>query len=596
MAVENKTRSQMDKRWTWNLNHMIESDAKFEEMFEEAKAFVFQCEKWKGIVADNAKKAIQDYFALSYKVEKLFVFASMKSHEDCDDSFYQGLVARAQNLMMSATSAMSFVKPELLAMQKDAFDALIKNPEMEDYSVFLTDLLNDRPHTLSYEQEQIMALAGDALNTPDSAYSMLSNIELPFPTVKNEEGESVRLSNAKYGTLIRSKNQEIRKAAYEGKFGTYRDFSSTIATLYAGSVKGDVFNAKVRHFDSALHFALHPDSIPQAVYDNLIEAMHDAIPSLNRYMALRKKALKLDTLHMYDLYVPIVEDVKMDLSYEEAYALILKALAPLGEEYINTLKEAYTNQWIDVYENKAKRSGAYSWGFYDTHPYVLLNYEKGLDGASTCAHELGHAMHSYYSDKTQPYGKAGYSLFVAEVASTCNEVLLAKYLMAQHKDDKKMMAFLLNNLLESFRTTVFRQTLFAEFEKIAHEMAEKGEPLTKESLCATYNEINLRYYGKSCEMDEYIAYEWLRIPHFYDAFYVYKYATGFSAAVAIANRILTEGESAVKDYMKFLSAGGSVTPIEALKYAGVDMSKPDPIKTALDVFAKTVEELEELLL
>ena len=595
MAIESKPRAEMDARWQWRLNDIIASDAAFETLFEETRQMVKAFERFEGKVADEPREAVKESFGIQQSIEKLYAFAVMKRDEDAENNTYQALAARAQTLAVSAQSASAFLRPELLKLPDETFQGLIKDPAMADYSTYLKDLLRDKPHTLPFEQEKLLAMAGDALDAPQTAFSMLDNVDMPFPMVKNDEGEDVRLSHAKYGTLIRSKHREVRKEAFNGMMNSFKAFASTVSALYAGSVKGDVFTARARRFDSALAASLHPDEVPTAVYENLLAAVHDALPDLNRYLALRKKVLNVDELHLYDLYVPMVDDVKMDMDYPEAFKLVLSALAPLGDDYLDTLKKAYNEGWIDVYENKSKRSGAYSWGCHGVHPFVLLNFEKGLDGASTLAHELGHAMHSFYSDGAQPYAKAGYSLFVAEVASTCNEVLLAKYLMNKYKDDKKTLAFLLNDLLESFRTTLFRQTLFAEFEKASHAMAEKDEALTKESLSAVYKEINAKYYGGECVIDEEIASEWMRIPHFYTAFYVYKYATGFSAAVAIASRILKEGAPAVKDYKNFLSAGGSVPPIEALKYAGVDMGSEKPVRDALKVFADTVTELEGLL-
>ena len=424
---------------------------------------------------------------------------------------------------------------------------------------------------------------------------MFDNVDVPFPAVTNDEGEQVKLTHGNYGPLIRSQNRAVRKEAFEAMMGTFEKFSATVSAIYAASVKGDVFSARARHYDSARQASLAPHEIPEAVYDNLLSEVDAALPALAEYLKLRKEKLGVDELHLYDLYVPVVGDFDMKMSYPEAFELVCEGLAPLGEEYIAQLRAGYAGGWIDVYENKSKRSGAYSWGCYGCHPYVLLNHTDDLGGAMTLAHELGHSMHSFYSNGAQPFAKANYSLFVAEVASTCNEVLLMRHLMNKYKDNPKAAAFLANQLLEEFRTTVFRQTMFAAFEKISHEMHEKGEPLTSEALNKAYLALNEKYYGSECVVDDIIRVEWMRIPHFYRNFYVYQYATGFSAAVAIATRILNEGESAVRDYKKFLSAGCSVPPIEALRYAGVDMEKPDAVRAALRVFAETVEELKKLL-
>ena len=377
--------------------------------------------------------------------------------------------------------------------------------------------------------------------------------------------------------------------------GTFEKFGSTVTAMYAGAVKRAVFMAKARHYDSARQASLAPLEIPESVYDNLLSAVEEALPAMTEYMNIRRKKLGIDAVHMYDLYVPMIADFDMKMTFPEAFELVCEGLAPLGEEYIEKLREGYAGGWIDVYENKNKRSGAYSWGCYGAHPYVLLNHTDDLGGAMTVAHELGHSLHTYYSNQAQPYAKSHYSLFVAEVASTCNEVLLMRHLMKKYADNPTASAFLCNQLLEEFRTTVFRQTMFAAFEKESHAMYERGEALTKESLSKMYYGLNEKYYGGGCEVDQLIASEWMRIPHFYRNFYVYQYATGFSATVVIATRILNEGEPAVKDYKKFLSAGCSVPPIEALRYAGVDMEKPDAIKDAMRVFAETVEDLKKLV-
>ncbi len=595
MAAELKKRQEMDARFQWKLSDLIASDEKFEEEFAAAKKSVEAFAAYQGHVKEKAREAIQEFFNVNLKIERLISYAMMKRDEDGENSVYQALAARAESLAVEGESTGAFLRPELLAMDKAALEEMRNDPSFGEYSTYLDNLLRYQPHTLPYDQERLLAMAGEVMGVPSTAYAMINNVDIPFPMVKDEDGSEVRLSHGKYGALIRARDREVRKMAFRGMMSAYKDFGSTITALYAGSVKGDLFAAKARHFNSALEASLYPDEIPVSVYENLIAAVDDALPDLNRYAALRKKVLGVDALHLYDLYVPIVSDVDMKMDYPDAFKLVLEALKPLGVDYLSVLRRAYDEGWVDVYENKNKRSGAYSWGCYGCHPFVLMNYQPDLDGASTLAHELGHSMHSYYSDGHQPYAKAGYSLFVAEVASTCNEVLLARYLMNQYREDKKTLAYLLNDLLESFRTTLFRQTMFAEFEKKSHEMAERGEALTKESLSAMYHGLNEKYYGSSCVVDDEIDAEWMRIPHFYTEFYVYKYATGFSAAVAIASRILSEGESAVRDYKRFLSSGGSVPPIEALKYAGVDMSGPTPVREALKVFADTVKQLEAIL-
>lgn len=595
MAHELKARGEMDPRWQWKLEHIFETEEAFEATMEEAKKDIEEMKKWQGRVHEDPRQAIRDSFNGSLKIERLMAYASMHKDEDSGDPVRQARAAKVQTLIVAASSASAFLDPELLALPDEKLQEMINDPDFSDYSEMLRGLIRQKPHTLPAEQEALLAAAGDVMRAPNEIFGMFNNVDVPFPEVTMEDGTKAKLTHGNYGPLIRSKNREIRKEAFEAMMGAYKNFSSTLTAMYAGSVKGDCFRAKVRHYDSARQASLYPHEIPETVYDNLLAEVDAALPALNEYMEIRKAQLGVDELHLYDLYVPMINDYDMKMSFPEAFDLVCEGLKPLGEEYIAKLKEGYEGGWIDVYENKSKRSGAYSWGCYGVHPYVLLNHTDDLGGAMTLAHELGHAMHSYHSDKAQCYAKAGYSLFVAEVASTCNEVLLMRHLMEKHKDDKKAAAFLCNQLLEEFRTTVFRQTMFAAFEKEAHEMHEKGEALTAQSLSQVYYALNEKYYGGGCVVDQLIDCEWMRIPHFYRNFYVYQYATGFSAAVAIANRILKEGENAVKDYKKFLSAGGSVPPIEALRYAGVDMEKPDAVRDALQVFADTVKQMKELV-
>ena len=595
MAQELKNRNEMDPRWQWRLDHIFETEEAFEAGMEAAKKDIENMKTWQGRVHENPRQAIRDSYAGSLKIEKLMAYASMHKDEDGGDPVRQARAAKVQSLIVAASSASAFLDPELLALPEETLQEMMNDPDFSDYSEMLRGLLRQKPHTLPAEQEALLAAAGEIFRAPNEIFGMFNNVDVPMPEVTQEDGSKRKLTHGSYGPLIRSKNRQIRKEAFEAMMGAYKDFSATLTAIYSASVKADCFRAKVRHYDSARQASLFPHEIPESVYDNLLSEVDAALPALKEYMEIRKAQLGVDELHLYDLYVPMIGDYDMKMTFPEAFQLVCEGLQPLGEEYIEKLKEGYEGGWIDVYENKAKRSGAYSWGCYGVHPYVLLNHTDDLGGAMTLAHELGHAMHSFHSDREQCYAKAGYSLFVAEVASTCNEVLLMRHLMEKHKDDKKAAAFLCNQLLEEFRTTVFRQTMFAAFEKEAHEMHEKGEALTAQSLSQAYYALNEKYYGGGCQMDQLIDAEWMRIPHFYRNFYVYQYATGFSAAVAIANRILKEGEPAVRDYKKFLSAGGSVPPIEALRYAGVDMEKPDAVRSALSVFADTVKQMKELV-
>ena len=595
MSTQLKARSEMDSRFQWNLSDIFKDAQAFEAAIVQAKSGIDQIKKLQGTVARDPKKPIVEYYKLMEQIEKLYAYAMMQHDSDGSNADYMSDLGRMQSLATEAETAVSWLTPELLELPEEKLKSLRNDPDFQDYQTFIDEVLRDRPHILPADQEQLLAMASESLQTPSSAFRALSDVELPMPEITDESGQKVQLSHGRYQSFLRSKDRNVRKAAFEGLHGAYRDFGRTFAALYSGSVKKHVFNARVRHFSSAIESSLYPDQVPLSVYDNLITAVDEALPALDRYLDIRKKLLGLDELHMYDLYVPMISGVQFPVTYEDAQKLVLEALSPLGQEYTDVLRRAFAERWIDVYENKAKRSGAYSNGVYGVHPYVLMNFENNLDSASTLAHELGHTMHSWYSDKCQPFPKAGYSLFVAEVASTVNEVLLNRYLQEKHSDNKELVKYLLNDLLESFRATVIRQTMFAAFEKRSHEMAEQGAPLTRESLSEAYYELNKHYYGRGVHVDDVIAYEWMRIPHFYRDFYVYKYATSFSASVSIADAILTGGSEAVDRHLRFLSLGGSVPPLEALKTDGVDMSTISPVREAMAIFAQTVDRLESML-
>ena len=595
MPQELKARNEMDKQYQWRLEDIFPSDEAYESAYALAEKSIAAMAQRQGKVAQNPRQAIRDADALSLQLDHLAAYALMHKDEDSSDPVRQARAAKFQSLAVKAAAATSFLDPELLALPEDTLKAMMNDPDFADYSETLRLLLLQKPHTLPAEQEKLLAEAGDVMGVSQEVFSMFNDVDLPLPKVTDEEGNQVQLTHGNYGTLIRSRNRAVRQEAFEAMMGTFQKFGATMTACYAGAVKTAVFRARARHYASARQASLAPHEIPETVYDNLLSAVEAGLPALTEYMNIRKKLLNVDELHLYDLYVPMIADYDMKITYPEACDLVCEGLAPLGEEYIAKLREGFSSGWVDVYENKAKRSGAYSWGCYGVHPFVLLNHTDDLSGAMTIAHEMGHSMHTYYSNLNQPFVKSNYSLFVAEVASTCNEVLLMRHLLKKYKDDPKASAFLCNQLLEEFRTTVFRQAMFAAFEKEAHAMYERGEALTCEALSSMYLELNKKYYGGGAAVDETIASEWMRIPHFYRNFYVYQYATGFSAAVAIASRILAEGESAVKDYKRFLSAGCSVPPIEALRYAGVDMEKPDAVKDAMAVFAQTVEDLKKLV-
>lgn len=595
MAEKLRKRSEIADKYKWNLSHIYPTVQAWEEAYAQTGEKIAAFAAYDGKVAENPRQVIRAYFDLNDELMPVFEYAFLNKETDNGDPAAQAMSDRVRALAVQAGTACAFMQPELLALDESILTDMMNDPDMADYSVSLGDLLRDKVHALPKEQERLLAMMGEVADAPNTIFSMLTDVDMKFPTITLPDGSQQELTEGNYSTFIHSDSREVRRQAFEGIMGTYGKFGNTIAATYSGSVKNDTFQAAARKYSSALAAKMEPLQIPQAVYDNLIQVIHESLPVLNDYLALRKKVLGLDELHMYDLYCPMVSDFHMDMPYDKAFDLVLEGLQPMGEDYIAKLKEARDGGWIDVYPSENKSSGAFSAGsLAKVHPYVLLNHNDNLDSAFTIAHELGHSMHSYYSNTTQPSPKADYSLFVAEVASTCNEAVMMRHLLSTFTD-KKAQAYLLNHFLEQFRTTCFRQTMFAEFERISHDMAAKGEPLTKESLSKAYYELNQKYYGSACQVDEVIANEWMRIPHFYRAFYVYVYATGLCAAVSLSERILSEGEAAVKDYRKFLSAGSSVPPIEALKLAGIDMSSPEPLRKAMNVFKETLEKFKAVL-
>jgi len=588
-----KKRSEIAAQYRWDLTHIYPNDEAWEaamaETFEAVKTFT----AWEGKVAEDPRAAIRAYFELDEKMVPVFSYAFLRKETDNGDPVAQSLKAKLMQTAVQAQTMMSFFEPELLAMDEAVLKEIAADPAMSDYDTFIDGLLRQKAHALPKEQEKLMAMMGQLAGAPQNIFSMLTDVDMKFPDVEMADGTKHTLTEGTYSSFIRDADRGIRKQAFDGIMGTYGKFANTIGATYAANVQKDVFMAQARKYSSCRAAKMEPLQIPEEVYDNLISVIHESIPTLNEYLTLRKQSMGLDELHMYDLYTPMVSDFKMELSYDKAFDMMLEGLTPMGEDYLAKLREARTGGWIDVYPSEGKSSGAFSsGGLRNVHPYVLLNHNDNLSDTFTIAHELGHSMHSFYSNTNQPAPKSDYSLFVAEVASTCNEAVMMRYLLEQFKDDKKAQAYLLNHFLEQFRTTCFRQTMFAEFEYIAHTMAEKGQPLTKDALTKVYYDLNKLYYGDVCEVDELIGNEWLRIPHFYRSFYVYVYATGLCAAVSLSERILNEGESAVKDYRKFLSAGSSVPPIEALKLAGIDMSKPEPIRAAMRVFKDTLEKFK----
>jgi len=519
----------------------------------------------------------------------------MRKDEDTTNSTYQGMADRALQLYVHASTVASYIEPEILALPQATLDLFLKDtPELALYGHELHDLNRKREHIRSAEIEAILAAAGEMAAGPDSIFTMIDNADLKLPTIKNEEGEEVELTKGNYQVFIQSTNRQVRKDAFEALHGTFLKQRHTIASTLAAQVKSDIFYTHQRNYSSCREHALARYNIPVSVYDNLVESVSEHIPLLDRYLKLRKRILQLDELHMYDLYVPIVEESKEEISYQQSCDTVVAALAPLGESYTSTLKQGFAKRWIDVYETPGKRGGAYSGGAYSTQPFILLNYQHNRDSMYTLAHELGHSMHSFYTRNYQPYPYGDYTIFVAEVASTLNEGLLTEYLLKETSDRALRLA-ILNHSLEGFRGTLFRQTMFAEFEQQIHSQAEQGEPLTADTLSALYRTLCEKYYGGEAFIDELIDIEWARIPHFYSSFYVYQYATGISAASALVQQILHEGKPAVERYLKFLGSGSSDYSIELLRKAGVDMTSPEPVRQALRLFESHLAQMEELI-
>ena len=587
-----RTRAQIPDNYKWDMTAIFPSNEAWEAEWGAVKAELEGLSALAGTLGEEESllSALKSMFGLSRRLELLFVYANCRRDEDNGDSTYQRLSDMAMQLYQSFMQAVAFIEPELLSLSEDYITAAMAREDFSDYRVYLKGVLRQRPHTLSRELETLMASTAEIRRAPDNIYSMMCDADMTFPTIKDAAGNDVEITHGNFIPLLESADREVRKNAWEGFMLTLGKWGNTISTTYSSSVKGDIFTARARKYADTLEAALYGNEIPRSVCDNLIKAVHGRFGAMERYIRLRGRLLGLETVRPYDMYTPIVGDVDMGLPYEEAYAEVVKSLSVMGREYTDQLRAAIDQRWIDVYENRGKTSGAYSTGAYGVHPYVLLNYQPTLDNRMTIAHEMGHAMHTWYSSGAQPYPTSDYSLFVAEVASTCNEMLVMRDLL-KTTTDKRQRAYLLNHLLEQFRTTVFRQTQFAEFEMKAHAQAESGEPLTKDSLCALYEDL-IRQYYPGMEVGDTVRYEWMRIPHFYRAYYVYQYATGFSAAVALSGQILEKGP---EDYIRFLKLGSSVPPIEALKVAGVDMSTPDPVNQALDFFEQVLAEFEALM-
>ena len=593
-----KQRDQIPQEYKWNIRAMYPDESKWED---DVAQCISRSENFKSFIgrlgdsSDILLEALTERDAIWQKLEHAFVYAAMKKDEDNRVDKYQAMNDKCSAAMAKVAAAMSFFTPELLSVSEEKiFKFISEEPDLSAYEFILKAMLREKKHVLTASEENILAQMSEVTGATNDVFKMLNNADMTFGSVIDEDGDEVTLTHGNYITFMESHDRNLRKKAFTNMYEAYKKLNNTLATNYNYNVKTDVVSSRIRKYDSSLAAALNGGNIPLSVYHNLIKEVHEYLPVVHRYMSLRKKALGVDHLKMYDVYVPLVETPKKNISFEEAVEIMAEGLSPLGEEYIKQVRNGIKEGWIDVYENQGKTSGAYSFGAYDSMPYILLNYTNTLKDVFTIVHEMGHSMHSYYTRNSQPYTYGDHSIFTAEVASTVNESLLIKHLLATEKDEN-MRKYLLNYYIEEFRTTLFRQTMFAEFELLVHEEIEKGGVLTAGWLNDTYNKLNDMYFGPEMEDDGYIRYEWSKIPHFYRGFYVYQYATGYSAATAISEKILSEGSKARDNYIEFLKSGSSNYPVELLKIAGVDMASPKPVKMAMETFKSLVDELEKIL-
>jgi oligoendopeptidase F len=591
-------RDDIDEKYKWNLSDMYSTIDTWENDVNTVKTFMQEIIKYKGTLCKSPENLLQclkisnEMMALN---DMIYVYARMKRDEDNGNSIYQALADRASTLSTEVYAAISFIVPEITSIPESKLESFIdSHEELKVYRQFFNEIIRQKEHILSEKEEELLALSSDMAGTARDIFTMFNNADLKFPFIKDENGGDIELTKGRYTKFLENSDRRVRKDAFTVLYDTYGKYKNTLASSLTGNMKANKFYSTAQKYNSSLEASLDGDNISPDVYNNLIETINKNLPLLHRYLKLRKRALKLEELHMYDLYVPIVEETKKNIPYEEALKLVEQGLVPLGEDYIGHLKEAFNSGWVDVFENQGKTSGAYSWGAYKSHPYVLLNYQGTINDVFTIAHEMGHALHTYYTNTTQPYIYSEYKIFVAEVASTVNECLLMEHLL-KNTNNKAEKAYLLNHYLEQFRGTIFRQVMFAEFEKQTHKMLSEGKALTSDILCDVYLKLNQKYFAAEVNVDDAIKMEWARIPHFYTSFYVYKYATGFSSAVAISNMILNEGQSAIDRYKEFLKGGCSEYPLDLLKKAGVDLYTPKPVQDALNVFEKILIELEALL-
>ncbi|MDO5403106.1 MAG: oligoendopeptidase F [Eubacteriales bacterium] len=587
-------RQEIDNQYKWAVNDLYSSDEKWELDYEKALRLAEEPCIYKDRMSESEEifySALRESEDTDFLIENVYVYAFMKYYEDTTNPKYQEISGRAQTVMVKLSEKYSFMVPEILAMDKEIIDSFLKNPKISHYRHMLMDILAKKEHSLSQKEEALLAKAGNMSDVAKDVFSKFNNSDVKFGVIKDEQGREVELSHGNYAVFMESNDRQVRKDAFEALYRQYEKYANTLAAAYYGNVKQAMFFAEARNFGSTLEMYLSGSFIPVDVYKNLIETVNKNLGFMHEYVSLRKKELGVEKLHFYDIYAPMVKDVKMEIPYENAKEIVLDALKPFGADYVNQVRKGYESGWVDVYENTGKRNGAFSWGAYGTHPYIFLNYTGTLNDVFTLIHETGHAMHTWYSNNNQDYTYAGYRIFVAEVASTCNEAVLIKYMLDRCTDSRERK-YLINHYLEQFKGTLFRQTMFAEFEMETHRLAEEGRILNAELLNDVYRKLNEKYFGADMVIDEKIALEWSRIPHFYTPFYVYQYATGFSAAIAIAARIINKDEETLAGYKKFLAGGSSLHPIELLKLCGIDMSKPQVIQDALDIFAQLVRSWE----
>ena len=589
-----KKREEIDPKFKWKIEKIFASDNEWEEAFKALKEEAPSLKDYEGKLnnKENIKEFLEKYVDLGIRAEVIYIYAHLKCDEDTSNSKYQGMMNKVDSYMAEYSSYTAYFVPEILSQDENLIKDIINNNEdLKLYKFMFEDILKEKPHILSKAEEELLASVSDCLDAPSTIHNMLSNADMKFPKIKDEDGEEVELTEGNYSAFIKSKDREVRKAAFKALFKEYKDLENTFAATLTSSIKNFNFSAKIRKYSSSLEASLKPNDIPVEVYKNAIKTINENLDALHRYVRVKKNLLGLDEMHMYDLYVPVIEIDKEHIEFEKGVEIVLEGLKPLGEEYLTIFKNGIKDGWVDIYQNKGKRGGAYSWGGYKTMPYVLLNYNYELHDVSTLAHEMGHSIHSYYSRKEQPYIYAGYTLFCAEVASTTNEALLIHDLINKEQDKNKKL-YLINQELEQIRTTVFRQLMFAEFELITHESLEEGNSLTAEDYNKIWHDLNEKYFGKDMIVDKEIDSEWARIPHFYSDFYVYQYATGYAAASAFAKSILEGKENAVSKYIDFLKSGGSDYPIDILKKAGVDMTTSKPLEATIDRFNELLDMLE----